>query len=186
MGIFCDKDCYNMSLLDFFKKKKKQVTEVTVDIEELYENGYPFQQHDIEEHASLYSKLDNNQRGVILVTMDMFAKSYIIADSDWGDLAKGLLKIKSDILGITTGDAWKYVQSAEDVHRLLCSIKDRKLLDILLLDMQFLLRMVVNLTMRYKDGVEVNRNAINALYGIFIPLGYSKSEVFNQGDFMMF
>ncbi len=175
-----------MSLFDFFKRRKKQVTEVIVDIEELYENGYPFQHHDIEEHASLYSKLDNNQRGVILVTMDMFAKSYIIADSDWGDLAKGLLKIKSEILGITPDDAWKYVKSGDDVHRLLCSIKDRKLLDILLSDMKFLLRIMVNLTMRYKDGAEVNRNAINALYGIFIPLGYSKSEVFNQRDFMMF
>jgi hypothetical protein len=37
-----------------------------------------------------------------------------------------------------------------------------------------------------KDGAEVNRNAINALYGIFIPLGYSKLTVFDQRDFMMF
>lgn len=175
-----------MSIFNLFRKKKKQDTEVTVDIEELYENGYPFQQHDIEEHAKLYSTLNNNQRGVIFVTMDMFAKSYIIADSDWGGIAKGLLKIKSEILGITSEDAWKDVQSADDVYKLLSSIKDKRILDILLSDMKFLLKIVVNLTIRYKDGAEVNRNAINTLYGIFIPLGYSKLTIFNPRDFMMF
>lgn len=175
-----------MSIFNIFRKKKKQDTEVTIDIEELYENGYPFQRHDLEKHAILYSTLDNNLCGVILVTMDMFAKSYIIADSDWGEIAKGLLKIKSEVLGITSDAAWKYVQSAEDVYKLLSSIEDRRILDVLLADMKFLLKIVVNLTIRYKDGAEVNRNAINALYGIFIPLGYSKLTVFDQRDFMMF
>lgn len=163
-----------MSIFNIFRKKKKQDTEVTIDIEELYENGYPFQRHDLEKHAILYS------------TLDMFAKSYIIADSDWGEIAKGLLKIKSEVLGITSDAAWKYVQSAEDVYKLLSSIEDRRILDVLLADMKFLLKIVVNLTIRYKDGAEVNRNAINALYGIFIPLGYSKLTVFDQRDFMMF
>ena len=62
-----------MSIFNIFRKKKKQDTEVTIDIEELYENGYPFQRHDLEKHAKLYSTLDNNLCGVILVTMDMFA-----------------------------------------------------------------------------------------------------------------
>ncbi len=175
-----------MSIFNIFKKKKKQDTEVFVDIEELHENGYPFQQHDLEEHASSYSTLDDNQRSAIIVTMDMFAKSYILFDTDWDDFAIGLLKIKSDILGITPEDAWKCIQSIDDTHKLLSSIEDRKILDVLLSDMKFLFKIVMNLNMRYKDGAEVNRNALNVLYGIFIPLGYSKLKIFNQKDFMMF
>ena len=175
-----------MSIFNMFRKKKKQDSEVTINIEELCENVHPFQRHDLEIHAKLYSTLDNNLRGVILVTMDMFAKLYIIADSDWRKIAKGLLKIKSEVLGITSDAVWKYVQSAEDVYKLLSSIEDRRILDVLLTDMKFLLRIVVNLAIRYKDRAELNRNAINALYGIFIPLGYSKLTVFDQKYFMMF
>lgn len=175
-----------MSIFNIFKSKKKQNVEVIVDIEELHENGYPFQQHDIEEHAFLYSTLEDDQRGAILATMEMFAKSFIIEDSDWGSLSKGLLKIKSEILGISSDDACKYVQSLDDIYKLLSSIKNRKILNILLSDMEFLLEIVVHLTIRYKDGAEVNRNAVNALYGIFIPLGYSKSEIFDPKKFMTF
>jgi len=175
-----------MSIFNIFKSKKKQNVEVVVNIEELYENGYPFQQHDIEEHAFLYSTLEDDQRGAILATMEMFAKSFILEDSDWGELSKGLLKIKSGILDISSGDAWKHIQSPDDIYKLLSSIENRKILDILLSDMKFLLEIVVHLTIRYKDGAEVNRNAVNALYGIFIPLGYSKSEIFDQKEFMMF
>ena len=175
-----------MSVFNIFKREKKQDIEVYADIEELYENGYPFQQRDIVEHASLYSTLGNNQRGVILVTMEMFAKSFIPVDTEWRDFSKGLLKIKSEILGISPDDAWNYVQSPDDVNKLLSSIENRRILDILLSDMKFLLKIVVNSSLRNRNGAEVNRNAINALYGIFIPLGYSQLEIFNPKQFMMF
>ena len=50
--------------------------------------------------------------------------------------------------------------------------------------MKYLLKLLVSVTIRYQDGAKVNKEAINTLYGLFIPLGYEQLEVYNPMDFI--
>ena len=77
------------------------------------------------------------------------------------------------------------ISGAEDITSGLSSINDRRALDCLLEDMKYMLRVLVTLTIRFRDGADVNRMAVNTLYGIFIPLGYETLKIYNPRAFMM-
>ena len=178
-----------MSILDFFKRKNKafkyEPSKKEI-IKELEENGYPVSIGDGEWLHQLYSVLNDKQKSAIIMVMHSFCSSFIIRESGAGELADNLMKLKSEFVGVSVEQAQQAIGSPDILLNTLASINTRRVLDILLSEMQFLLELVVGLTIRYRDGADVNRQAVNALYGIFLPLGYRKEEIFKHERFLMY
>ena len=116
--------------------------------------------------------------------MNSFIQGYFIEDTYVRQLANSLLTLRKEMLDMSFDKANNLILRVEDLGKGLFSISSKTVLDHLLQDMKYLLKLLVSVTIRYQDGAKVNKEAINTLYGLFIPLGYEQLEVYNPMDFI--
>lgn len=166
-----------------FLFKKKNIPGPKDWIEDLVENSYQYDESSIQQHYPLYDTLSLEQKNSILLMMIVFQKGFIIKDTAYGELVSSLLNLKSDMMKLRIEEV-KEITLAQ-IQPILCTLPD-KIKKIMLDDFKFIFTQVVHLTMPYRDGVEMNHKALDFMYGTFIPMGFTESEVHNPKDYMYF
>lgn len=166
-----------MGLFSWFKKNKVKQDNLH-DSSETYELA--------SEQKDIYKDLSLKQKSAILVTMFSFVKIYIPEGTSVRNKWNNIMKQKELVLDINYTTAQNLIADVSILQKELLSVGKGVATDCMLFDMKSMLEDLVVLMMQYKNGADVNRKAVNTLYGIFIPLGYEKLEVHNPRDFMMF
>lgn len=173
-----------MSFWNIFKRSGSKPVKHQVSIKDilsdLVENGYQYDYEVLKSHYELYQSLNSRQRCAMLMTIHSFYVSFFLKDA----LVADFIKLKSEIMQESMINVTESFASGEELLDPLSSIKSKQVLDILLYDMKFLFNLLVQQNLMRSDGVEINKDAVNFLYGIFIPLGYSKENVHNLRQFI--
>jgi hypothetical protein len=171
-----------MGFFDFFKKKR-EVYHISV-----FDNEwYPYSPADFENHGRLFANLTFEQKCALVYPIGCFYKTFIPeATGEWEESAD-LCAQRERLLGVTFDEAGQTLCNHDGLLAALTSIENRQITDILLQDMKFLLKTVVYMNVRYADGAENNKLAVESLLSIFIPIGYAVKDVYdNKRDFVMY
>lgn len=172
-----------MGIFDLFKKRKNSVkTDITVFDDELY----MYTPSDFEKQKMLFEKLNAMQKSACLVVLGVFGKMFILENTYQREYSDSLINLRSNMLGITYDSALNEIGNIQNIHDILLTIDNKEITDILLYDVKYLFKLLISLTIRYRDGVEINHKAINYMCGIFVPIGYNEKEVYNHNDYLMF
>ena len=170
-----------MGLFDFFRKKKAANKLSIFDDED-----FLYSADVIKEQNATYHTLSDSEKAAILIIMGSFRQVFILENTYQREYIDDLVSIREEAMNMTYCDAQKLIMNGEDALRQLSNIKNKNNLDYLLQDMKYMLKKLVSLSIRFRDGAEVNRNAINTLYNIFMPLGYEKHKIHDPREYMMF
>ena len=170
-----------MGIFDIFRKKQTEEKLSVFDDER-----YVYALSDFEKQQLLMDQLTEMQKSALLVVLGVFVTTLIKENTYQREYADSLLNHRIKMLGLTYESAVKNVDSSDKIHDVLITIGNRQIIDILLNDLKYLLKLLVPLTMKYRDGVKINQTAISYMYGIFVPIGYTKAEVYDHKDFLMY
>lgn len=174
-------------MFNIFKKKKgdtrKKASDQSVTVFD--DHNYHVSESDFFAQKDYYTSLNPLQKAAIIVAMGSFRQIFILKDTYQRDYVDSLMSLREKMLEMPYEKAKGLISGAKDITSGLSSIKDKRPIDCLLEDMKYMLRVLVVLSFRFRDGAEVNRMAVNTLYGIFLPLGYEKLKIHNPRDFMM-
>ena len=174
-----------MSLFNFFKKgTKKETSENKTETSVFDDVSYSYTLEDYEAHKVICGQLTDIQKSSLLVVIGAFCKIFFSKETIHKVYSDSLLKNREVMLGLTYDAAKQLIQDSETLVPVLSTISNKKITDILLTDSKYLLRLLVHLTMVFNMDVKINHTALDYLYGVFIPLGYTKLDVYDPHNFI--
>ncbi len=175
-----------MKFVTFLKNVLNKRSKETLVPSIFEEDDFPYSISELEVHNSMYQSLNEEQKLSFYCVIDFFRRCFIPSDSIQGKQASELLVVLVRFLGINPVIAESKFSSPESLMSVLKTIDNPEVLQVLLNIIKYLLRQVVALSMLYRDGAEVNRKAVNFMYGLFMPLGFSEKQIYSPRDYMMF
>lgn len=170
-----------MGLFDFFRKKK-DVRRMSIFDNELY----PYSVADFDNHRKLFATLTFEQKCSLVYPIGCFYKTFMIEGTWQFEESADLCSQRENLLGISFDEAGEALRNHDGLLEALMSIEDKQIIDILLQDMKYLFRILVNMNLVLANGAENNQLAIQSLYSLFLPLGYDAKQVCDRREFTMF